>query len=156
MYLNVRYTFVVLVLLLIQFFDISIAQGCREDYQPCSCTLFGDGTTAISCDEVSALEVQGVFQNTATIDLYRFDWLLPPQSVSSIPANVLGSSRAAIIRLACPFNSKGQILEMDSSAFASSANYNNEWIMSDCDLGRLNFAFLNNQRSSVKFEYFQQ
>lgn len=118
--------------------SFTTAQNCLEDYSPFECTLYGDGTISVDCDQVPVRDVQIVFNRTTTRDLYRLDWTLLSEP---IPSDVLSDKRAIIIRLACPFASSGALV-MDPLALRATGGYTNELYISDCDLGRLDFAFL--------------
>lgn len=116
---------------------------CVEDYFPCSCLMYGDGTIQLVCDQVSVLEVENILNRTTTRDLYRFDWTLPATTDGSVnlPAGFFSNKRAEMIRLASAFPTFTK-LSIHPEALSSSRDYTNQLILSDCDLAPLSFDFL--------------
>lgn len=116
--------------------------GCDANYSPCTCTLFGDRSVQLDCDQVSVQDVQDILNRTTTRDLYRFDWILPRAEVAAnLPENFFSDKQSGIIRIACSLYSSTQ-LSIHPDAFRSSSGYTNQLILSDCDLEPLTFEFL--------------
>ena len=117
----------------------ALALPCTEDYSPCTCVLYGDGTISVDCDKVPVGQIQAAFNRTTRKDLYRLDWaLLVPDD--PIPADILSGKRAGLIRMESSFGP----LVIDRFALTSSGDYTTDLILDSFDLSRTDFSFLEN------------
>lgn len=110
----------------------TVSSQCDDyDYSPCDCDYL-----AITCTKVSAQDVQMIFAQAPTVYWSRFDWSLPSGSGSEvdvvIQADVLNTSRASLIYIACTDPSTR--LLFDSNAFRYSSDTTSGISMQSCDL----------------------
>ena len=110
-------------------------QSCSEDYSPCTCTQDSDGISVI-CAEVSVQDVVNIFNRTTARDLYIFalQWTRAKLDSVTIPANLLGDSRAQYIGVDCPSKVTPLVpLNVDKDAFHLSRDYSTGFLTFYCD-----------------------
>ncbi len=110
-------------------------ETCPEDYSPCSCSVASEGLKIV-CSEVSVQDVIDVFNRTTARDLDTFGltWTRTPLESVTIPADLLGGSRAKLIGVYCPSKIVPRVpLRMDDNAFRSSRDYADTFLTFYCD-----------------------
>lgn len=111
-------------------------ETCPEDYTPCSCTVNVGGGLKIVCTEVAVQDVVDVFSRTAAQDIETFglQWSRSPLESVTIPADLLGGSRAKLIGVYCPSKVEPRVsLQMDDNAFRLSRDYADTFLTFYCD-----------------------
>lgn len=119
------------------------AENCFEDYSPCVCSRSNaTEEVVVTCDDVSAEDVQYVFNRTNTVYIHRLWWkLLPEDHGGPIPSDVLSGKVVDEIQLYCPEEESFQ-LQIELDAFISTSSRTDQLRIAGCDLGQLDFAFL--------------
>nr|CAH0099485.1 unnamed protein product [Daphnia galeata] len=124
---------------------VNRAETCPEDYSPCSCSV-ASGGLKIVCSEVSVQDVIDVFNRTTARDLDTFglQWTRTPLESVTIPADLLGGSRAKLIGVYCPSKVVPRVpLRMDDNAFRLSRDYADTFLTFYCDFSQqLDLEFL--------------
>ncbi|KAI9554578.1 hypothetical protein GHT06_019851 [Daphnia sinensis] len=118
--------------------DMSRA-SCPEDYTPCSCTVDVGGGLRVVCTEVAVQDVVDVFNRTSAQDIETFglQWSRSPLESVTIPADLLGGSRAKLIGVYCPSKVEPRVpLRVHDDAFRLSRDYADTFLTFYCDFSQ--------------------
>ena len=128
-------------LLLIDAFAGQTATACIGDFGRCTCMEDPVTTAAdVFCLGIPFNEVKATFAaNNGLLAINRLN-LVPLIGDTQIPANLLGSKRVRVIHLASCGD--GYAIQIDPTAFNSSSGYTEEFLIYECEVSKLTWAFL--------------